>query len=512
VKKIRRIIMALVECLPEARFLASTRKRDTKVHAELSEIIDNSFGRDRGDAGRVLITWDSSARELWVIDNGRGMQSIADLFRLGAGTAGSSRDIGRYGQGATNALPWLADVVEVWTVRNGMVAHTRQNLYQKIEVLGEWLVVDDQWVKAGLNNVPNSLRHIGANSGTVIKMKVRKDRKIYPAVIIRELSRMYAAGLRSGKRIDFVDYKAKNGVEPQTRLQPWSPGDLSDVEKHEVRVGPDGLKATVKAGIAKGMAKIESAMAVSFHHRQIMTSKEPFRGYDGGDLFGWIDLAPEWHPYLSNNKTAIDDEGLKDELFSSVHEVLKPLLARLAQEAEDKFVAEINLIAGIHLREITKKVNDGGGGGGNFPGPDGPHPDFEEQDDKPKREKKVHVGMPIVVQPSNSVKLGGRYMDVDIQKDKVKILFDKDSDLIQSAREEKPINKLLFTTLINEAFATALVKGDLVTRASLFDEEEWELLTGKVAKIELSSYVAPKLFETIRDMKPEEAASLAGKG
>jgi hypothetical protein len=74
-----------VKAVPTARILLATRSRKWTVPETLYELIDNSFDEDSGNASEVHITWDRKTRVMSVLDNGAGMDDIADLFTLGKG-------------------------------------------------------------------------------------------------------------------------------------------------------------------------------------------------------------------------------------------------------------------------------------------------------------------------------------------------------------------------------------------------------------------------------------------
>lgn len=489
-----------MKMIPTPRILQSERNKDWTITGAISELIDNSLGADRGDADEVRIYWEPKTQILKVADNGRGMKQMSYLFRLGEGDqSNTGHDIGKYGQGGSSALLWLPDEVLVWTVRDGRRAFTKQNIHQIVDVDGDWLDVEDRWTSPTLNNVPAPLNEY--YSGTLIAMALRRGRKLYPDVVRRELSKTYAAGLRKGRRIIWI-----TGSEV-TELQPFDPGDLINVDEFEVEV--QGLRAKVKAGIGETITQRDAGISVTFGHRQITKTREPLDGWDGGKVFGWVDLGPEWHDYLSNNKTCITDDVLWAELMDKVHIGIQPLLDLLDQEAEQEFAAKLSLEANLQFGALINKVYK------RKPKPE-PVDDEEEEsiiDDedegpKPKPEpkpKEPKGGIEIVVKSSRE--LEGRIMDVRIHVgDKVMVLFDPDSDLMKEARQSRPLNRLLMRSLIADEFSSALIRQELVVESGLYTAEAWEQLMEDLNgdRLQMASYVKPRLFSVIGETKKEE--------
>src|SRR5215471_14537611 len=171
-----------------------------KAEGAIAELVDNSFGPFRGDASEVIISYDSKARTLSVLDNGKGMDHIGRMFQ-GGNTGGTGiGDIGEFGAGGTLAVLWLADHVDIATLRHGKVM--RDSVLWK-----EWIAaksfkdlgVSDDWDIATVNNCPAGLLAVG--HGTMITMRLLHKRKIDAAKIRKELARLYSPGLRNGKSI-----------------------------------------------------------------------------------------------------------------------------------------------------------------------------------------------------------------------------------------------------------------------------------------------------------------------
>lgn len=86
---------------PKPMFLLSIANKTWDVKGAVSELVDNSFGAQRGAARHVEITYDIVKRVLTVFDDGQGMDDIVKAFRLGDSAGLGPDDIGRYGCGGT---------------------------------------------------------------------------------------------------------------------------------------------------------------------------------------------------------------------------------------------------------------------------------------------------------------------------------------------------------------------------------------------------------------------------
>src|SRR5262245_45662834 len=119
--KKQRPILDADSTAPKPSMLRGMQHATWTIQGALSELIDNSFGQARGDAHSVDIDWQPKSRLLTVIDDGVGMSKIRDLFRLGETAGRQPHDIGEFGNGGTHALLWLAEEVEIWSLRWGAV-------------------------------------------------------------------------------------------------------------------------------------------------------------------------------------------------------------------------------------------------------------------------------------------------------------------------------------------------------------------------------------------------------
>ena len=83
---------------PKPAFLLAMQNQKWSVAGALGELIDNSFGPARGNAGMVTITFNHAKRTLEVLDNGRGVDQLHRVVQLGNTIGRGIGDIGLYGR------------------------------------------------------------------------------------------------------------------------------------------------------------------------------------------------------------------------------------------------------------------------------------------------------------------------------------------------------------------------------------------------------------------------------
>lgn len=503
--------MTKTQCLPTPRILLGYRNRDWTIAGAISEQIDNSFGEDRGNSDRVDIFWSKQRRELKILDNGRGMNAVSHLFVLGQGSGeGSTTDIGRYGQGGSVAILWLADHVWVWTMTtSGQTAKTAQNIRATVEDLEEWFEVDDAWARATALNTPPHLYAHG--HGTLITMRLRAGRIFYPDPIRQRLSKQYAPALRSGRRIVWHE----DGEESDIR--PWDPGELGMCDEGWLSVR--GLAAYLKVSYAPTVSERDAGISVDYGHRQIAMTKEPFGTYVGGKIHGYIDLAAEWRRYLTTNKDGITDESLWLELMAEAQKAMAAVLEYVREEQTEKFEAALKFEALLNLSPLLQKIKRG------RPDPDGPdlvvgQGDGEggEIDDatmpRPERhgvksdDSDEPSGLHIVISGKSDAELNGRYMTAALSTDNctLTVHYNRDNEVVQGAKEQRPPNMTFFRYLLADAICAELVERDLIVKSGLLSGEEWESLKNEgCGDLQLGAYIKPRLMRLIRGSKKRVA-------
>jgi hypothetical protein len=68
--------MTKFNCQTLAQRAAVEAERQWTPHGAIAELVDNSFGPMRGNANKVIISFDRKARTIEVLDDGQGMDHI----------------------------------------------------------------------------------------------------------------------------------------------------------------------------------------------------------------------------------------------------------------------------------------------------------------------------------------------------------------------------------------------------------------------------------------------------
>jgi hypothetical protein len=480
----------IIKAIPTPRILHGIRSRKWSIAEALAELVDNSFGELRGKADQVTIQWDAKKRVLLIIDNGRGMKDVADLFILGEGMTSGAGDIGVFGMGGSEALLWLADTAIVETLRadlvGGQVARGRANWTKAIEH-NEFPTIDNQWRRATLATCTRELLERG--HGTLIMLRLRDGLRVYPEVIRDQLSRHYGVGLRTGRRIDWVDGVGDDAIV--TPVQPWNPGDMTDVITATVTIG-HGLSAKVMAGRVEGLSVRNSKLAVNYLYRQIKETTEGFGRIVQGAV-GYVDLSSEWLQCLTTTKDDIreDCRHLEAELMRQIADVLRPLIETLEQAKLEKVFTNLKinlkrkLQAGIqHLTtpdpegvesEVVDMPIGLNGGGSGFDGPG------YRQRRTPRKPEQLAAEIEIeqVTDEANE----GLLCRVEIGRvgeiRTAKAFINKEHETIRLALLSEPINQRLLESYLIGALAAEIVKQEALATFGLFSAREIEALNDR---------------------------------
>ena len=487
----------LTVCLPTPRILLGYRNKNWSVASAVSELVDNSLGIDRGNAETVTLRWDRKTATLDVLDDGRGMPAVSYLFVLGQGIGDGQNDIGRYGQGGSQALLWLADSVSIWTLDKTGLGRTKQDIRHAIEKQ-RWFEVDDARVPPRGGNLPAELEVYG--HGTLIRLALRKERRVNHEAIAKELSKLYGPGLRKGHRRIIW---SENGNA--TAISPWDPGERGYSQSAEIQVR--GMGAFVEASVAPDVSIREAEMSVSWGYREIFRTREPFGAYSGGRIWGRIELRPEWKPFLTTNKDGLIDDGLRFDLMAAANKVILPVLQYLEEENEELLEASLRLEAeidfGPFLRKIVRRIAESG--------TSGPHESEQKTHgrDAPTLKKTEGAeeerpeGMPIDVRAATDSELEGRFVSGELKLGQaLYIRYNKEHEMVAEAvRHAEP--RHLFRMLICAAFAVELVRLNLVVKAGLCDEAEYEEL-GRHGREAIPAYIMPRILKKLRRPEPKK--------
>src|SRR5262252_813060 len=252
--------------IPTARILKSYCHRKWTIAEALAELVDNAFGDQRGKASAVWIRWNPKKRTLTIWDNGRGMDDVRDLFILGKGAASGTGDIGLYGVGGSEALIWLATYAQVFTLRDGRVAHGIAHWADciKSEVFPD---IDGRWRTASPNTCPTELLECGHGTLLRLIMYSGKGTKVLPEYLCERLGRLFGVGLRNGRRLTWLT-EQKDDQVIETQIHEWHPGVMEDVISGTVTLD-NGLSATVRAGRIPQLSVAQSKLSVNYLYRQI---------------------------------------------------------------------------------------------------------------------------------------------------------------------------------------------------------------------------------------------------
>lgn len=470
---------------PLTRSLLALRERQWNPAQAIAELIDNSFGEDRGGANEVHLRWYKKSKTLTITDDGRGMDNVERLFRLGdtIGNKASSSDIGFYGSGGTMALLWLADNVSVYTLRNYGFAQATANWPEIIGSDGDLSEVelgDTCWHDLDrTSQIPQQLAAL--RHGTMIRMKIRKKRRISEANIRQYIALIFSAGLARGLKITW-----QGDGDSVENLQPWTPPELSDVIEDDffVQIGEDALlPVAVKAGWSESITRQQSTMHMSFGHRLIARTREPFGDYGGSDVVGWIDLGVEWREYLTSTKESITDDVLLGKLMSETGKIIAPLLKEVKKIRKAVLLEDIKWEIELMLSALDRRSTPAPGGGGGYPettdrGGTRPQPettrDVEERGGDSRGKKPVSK---IDIRLEPDWKLGGRACVVQLNPgNQIMVSLNGELDYVNDALEKKPINSRLLCSLIASHIGVELIRSKLLDSTGVFSKDELEIL------------------------------------
>jgi Histidine kinase-, DNA gyrase B-, and HSP90-like ATPase len=479
------------KAIPTGRILHGIRSRKWTIAEAIAELIDNSFGELRGKAETVTIQWDAKKRVLGILDNGRGMKDVSDLFTLGEGTVSGAGDIGVFGMGGSEALLWLADIAIVETLRadlaGGRVARGRANWKTCVD-RQDFPTIDNQWRYATPATCTTELLEWG--HGTLILLRLRDGLIVRPEFIRDQLSRWYGVGLRTGRRIDWIDGIGEEAVV--TPVQSWNPGEMKDVITATVKIS-QGLSAQVVAGRVDGLSVRNSKLAVNYLYRQVKETNEGF-GRTVQGAVGYVDLSPEWLQCLTTTKDDIreDCRHLEAELMRQIAEVLRPLIDTLEQAKLEKVFTnvKINLKRKLEagLQHLTIADPDGlesdvidisaelpGGGGNGFDGPGYKRPR------KPRKPEQLAATIEIkqVTDEANEGLLCKVIIDRIGEVHTATAFINKEHELVKMALLAEPINQRLLEHILIAALSTEIVKTEALVSFGIFTPRQLERLNEK---------------------------------
>ena len=458
---------------PKPRMLLGVQNQKWNVSGAVAELIDNAFGPGRGRAKSVKIIYDSGTKTLTITDDGRGMEYIGRLFQLGNTVGHTANDIGHFGSGGTQAIIWLADWVQVATgKRNGKIMSDRirwsevfdKDDFSDIKVANEW--------RNG-----NFRQFSEWDYGTAIHIKLLKTRKLTTSNLIRDLSKLFAPGLRSGKRITWCHVRNGTVVD---EFQLTDPFEVKAAPENTVRFditmeyGNEHLPVRGEVTFNDETSHANSVVRIGMGYREIMRTRDCYRrddkSYAGLGVSGWLDLGDGWQQYLSTTKDGIDDEVLKEALMEHVFEQILPLLKKSDEKTIDFELENIALNLQFALEKATKtkvEVNPKGevtiktgrrNGDPNPEPPIGPGNANETKGDvNPEGERETPAATVIHLWKQTDDKMMGALAKAGEDPTGLYVDINKDHFFVTEALRQKPVNRAALNLMIVSEIAGLLV-------------------------------------------------------
>jgi len=492
---------------PKPAMLRGERAMKWFTSGAAAELADNSFGPGRGNADTIWFDWDQKNQILTVLDNGRGMDSIGRLFQLGNTIGVSPNDIGLYGSGGTKALLWLAEIVEIWSLRDGKVQHDVVEWDEWIKAKNfDDLGVSDEWVKASLANTPTELFELG--HGVMIRMTLDgAKRKINPSHMRRDLALLYAPGLRKGKKLFWRTRKGATVVDETWLTDPFARDAAPHSRRFDFTIEHETKDGKVHHLPVRGVVYYDktttqtaSVLHVGFGFRRMFTTRDCYHGVDGVrrtgiGVYGYIDLGHGWQSFLAVTKDGINNAYLYERLMAYLFQQIKPLLEKADSETIDIELEDIALGLQAALQwspsakiEVSASKGKGfkrEGEDGGIP-PDEPQPGPKRDDDAnvadPKGERKTKqppaVSLMITreddsVMERNLCRAAIEGTEKNLQ---IMITVNEDHAAVQEALVAKPINRIALNFLVIAELAAVLMEKDDGRLVKAMLGQEWETI------------------------------------
>lgn len=469
--------MEKFDITPATNLIEAIQNQDWDAKGCYSEWFDNSLGQGRGNATFVRATWDQRTRTASVLDNGRGMEQVCDLFLLGKTAGRATGDIGKYGVGGTMALAWLGDIARVTTLRDGQVSNTAQIIWRKVQDSGKWSIDYMPFRRATLANTPEELLELG--HGTLLEVHVPRHKRFHGDAIVRGLAELYAPAIRMGRRLEWRSINT-TGKQTLTALAApmMSPAAREVREIHiQIQVGETTLAASGVVGIDDSLKTSQSGLAICYGTRAIRTlerdcfeSPDESRSYSGVGLTGWVDLGEGWQDFLTTTKRDFHDAEARDALMGAIFAEIEPLLIQLEREGEALVLEDLSLGLSVKLegalnvdvqaapRERTPKYHFEKTGDAEIPPITPVRPPEAGTTDSDGTTTRNKTATKIWIEFSNRV--APLYVDIRISSDgrEIKVFADKDFPYFQEARRRQmPVQDMLLNGLIIPAVIEAIL-------------------------------------------------------
>lgn len=310
--------MAVIKLQPKPYIIESLiQSDDWDWPKALSEFIDNSFGKDAGNATAVRIEIEKDL--IRIIDNGTGVDDLQRCFALGDSKSRYSKDdIGRYGVGAKHASVWMGKVYQVHTCTDGRYVRSATANWDRVRRESDWGEIQDRQITA--NGLPTGTK-------TIIKHFWPGRKRIIVGSIARQLSETFAPALADGRTIRITDFR-RNADGEHVDLVPWSPKGWSDRVSFSGAI--DGRAFSAEVGVLSDAYSSDTGLRLCFAHRVICRLTKLAGKTLPVRMFGYVRLGNQWKDRLATNKTQIvDSHDLEEALLEH------PEIVRLMQMAED---------------------------------------------------------------------------------------------------------------------------------------------------------------------------------
>jgi hypothetical protein len=404
--------------------IKSIRSRNWNLAGAIEELVDNSLGH--GKATEIVVYIDN-AKGIAVMDNGLGVDDVNRIFRLGdASSHDDWAEIGQYGVGAKHATIYLGNKITVKTVRDDRF-HTMTVDWADVEESGQWPLA-----YRGTGKKPTE-DEIGTR--VLIQELAHHYRLSTSEGLARDLGQVFSPALRRGVEISVHHYLAGGGYQI-VDVKPFSPADLTNEIEISGTITTRGtLRWTGRAGLSASLTERFNGVHISFGHRVIETTREPFAGESAPTLYVEValDETTPWKHALSEHKDKV--VRYRKELINSIHAEIRELLKASSQQAS--YLALKMMTAPIEA-QLTRALKGAGvlhvdpdeepveGGGGDGPGPvePGSHVRSAVDDGDPAKEAKRPTG--IQIDWRKKEQLEGKLWSWEISGRQMVILLDED--------------------------------------------------------------------------------------
>lgn len=289
---------------PNVNLLKSFRGARVDYLNLSGEAIDNSFDA-AAKAVDVIIMKD----QIQIRDDGVGVSKnrLSALFSPGEHGGMSTTQLGRFGVGIKTQAINCGDVFSVdSTSKDGRFRAFVD--WPEILHSGKWEISDPIWLPS----------EVGAQTGTIISISGLRSR---PKINIEKLS--YDIAVRFYPGIADSRTIRLNGMSVPLLTEP----EMTDIVDAVIPLS-GGRSAHLRAGILVSPSQL-SRVHVGYRHRVIIPASTFGCGEYGGGLnkmFARLQLMGPWH--LSTFKSDLTDEDERDELETSVEEILSPILKK----------------------------------------------------------------------------------------------------------------------------------------------------------------------------------------